>query len=311
MIKYILKRILAMIPILLGVSFIVFLILDFAPGDPARQILGFEATEEAVAELREEMGLNDPMIVRYCRYVFNAVRGDFGSSYKTGFAVTHQIGLKIPYTFRLMIICTIVSLVVAIPLGIIAALKQNSVFDALCMGLSLLGVSLPSFWIGLVLILLFSVKLGWLPASGGESNLSIVLPVITLTLNGLASIARTTRSAMLEVIKADYIRTARAKGLSKREIVFKHALPNCLIPILTVVGIQMCYMISGTVLVESIFAWPGMGRLLVSAVTDRDIPLTMGCILMFAICFSTINLCVDLMYAVVDPRIKAQYKKSR
>lgn len=307
--KFILRRILALIPVLLGVTLFVFVILAVAPGDPARTVLGFEATQEAIDELREEMGLNDPILVRYFRYLGDLLHGDMGNSYKTGFSVTSQIAQRLPNTLRLMAASIILSVVIAIPLGILAALKQNSIFDALSMTVSLLGISLPSFWVGLILILLFSVKLGILPSSGSDGILTMVLPVLTLSLNGLSSIARTTRSSMLEIINADYIRTAKSKGLSKREVIVKHAIQNTFIPILTVVGIQMCFMISGTILVESVFAWPGMGRLLVSAIGDRDIPIIMGCVIVFAVCFSIINLLTDLMYAVVDPRVKAQYRK--
>lgn len=307
--KFILRRILALIPVLLGVTLFVFVILAVAPGDPARTVLGFEATQEAIDELREEMGLNDPILVRYFRYLGDLLHGDMGNSYKTGFSVTSQIAQRLPNTLRLMAASIILSVVIAIPLGILAALKQNSIFDALSMTVSLLGISLPSFWVGLILILLFSVRLGILPSSGSDGILTMVLPVLTLSLNGLSSIARTTRSSMLEIINADYIRTAKSKGLSKREVIVKHAIQNTFIPILTVVGIQMCFMISGTILVESVFAWPGMGRLLVSAIGDRDIPIIMGCVIVFAVCFSIINLLTDLMYAVVDPRVKAQYRK--
>ena len=307
--KFILRRILALIPVLLGVTLFVFVILAVAPGDPARTVLGFEATQEAIDELREEMGLNDPILVRYFRYLGDLLHGDMGNSYKTGFSVTSQIAQRLPNTLRLMAASIMLSVVIAIPLGILAALKQNSIFDALSMTVSLLGISLPSFWVGLILILLFSVRLGILPSSGSDGILTMVLPVLTLSLNGLSSIARTTRSSMLEIINADYIRTAKSKGLSKREVIVKHAIQNTFIPILTVVGIQMCFMISGTILVESVFAWPGMGRLLVSAIGDRDIPIIMGCVIVFAVCFSIINLLTDLMYAVVDPRVKAQYRK--
>ncbi|MBR1918028.1 MAG: ABC transporter permease [Spirochaetales bacterium] len=307
--KFFVKRIVMLIPILLGVAFIVFLIFNLAPGDPARLILGFDASEEDVMELREEMGLNDPFFIRYLKYVLSALHGDLGNSYKTGFKVTEQISPKLMNTLKLMVVATVFCVAIAIPLGMLAALKQNSIFDAMAMGVSLLGISLPTFWTGLILIIFFSVQLGILPASGGEGLKSMLLPVMTLSLNGLASIARTTRSSMLDVIHADYIRTAKGKGISRKDVIVKYALPNSLVPILTVVGVQMCFMISGTVLVESIFAWPGMGRLLVSSVNDRDFPLTMGCIITFAICFSLINLGVDILYGVVDPRIKAQYKK--
>lgn len=306
--KFYLKRLLALIPVLLGVTLLVFIILSFAPGDPARTILGLEATDESVEQLREEMGLNDSVFVQYARYIFNAIQGDMGTSYKSGLPVSTEIASRFPNTLQLAVWGIIVALVIALPLGILAAIKQNSFFDGFSMVLALLGVSLPTFWLGLLAILLFSVKLQWLPSTGKEGPFSVILPVLAMSLSCLAGIARTTRSSMLEVIRSDYIRTARSKGLPKRKIIFKHALQNAMIPTLTVAGLQVCTMISGTVLVEQIFAWPGIGRLLVAAIQDRDTPLILGCIIVFTICFTLINLIVDVLYGVLDPRIKAQYK---
>lgn len=306
--KFYLKRIFALIPVLLGVTFLVYVILSFAPGDPARTILGLEATDESVAQLREKMGLNDSVFVQYFRYIFNAIQGDMGTSYKSGLPVSTEIASRFPNTLQLALWGIVVALVIALPLGILAAIKQNSFFDGFSMVLALLGVSLPTFWLGLLAILLFSVKLQWLPSTGKEGPFSVILPVLAMSLSCLAGIARTTRSSMLEVIRSDYIRTARSKGLPKRKIIFKHALQNAMIPTLTVAGLQVCTMISGTVLVEQIFAWPGIGRLLVAAIQDRDTPLILGCIVVFTICFTLINLIVDVLYGVFDPRIKAQYK---
>jgi len=231
-----------------------------------------------------------------------------GTSYKSGLPVSTEIASRFPNTLQLAVWGIIVALVIALPLGILAAIKQNSFFDGFSMVLALLGVSLPTFWLGLLAILLFSVKLQWLPSTGKEGPFSVILPVLAMSLSCLAGIARTTRSSMLEVIRSDYIRTARSKGLPKRKIIFKHALQNAMIPTLTVAGLQVCTMISGTVLVEQIFAWPGIGRLLVAAIQDRDTPLILGCIIVFTICFTLINLIVDVLYGVLDPRIKAQYK---
>ncbi|HOG00549.1 MAG: Glutathione transport system permease protein GsiC [Firmicutes bacterium ADurb.Bin248] len=307
--KFVLKRLLALIPVLFGVTLLVFLILSFAPGDPARTILGAEATEEQINHLREEMGLNDNVFVQYARYIIKGVSGDLGTSYKTRLPVVTEIVSRFPYTLRLVVVGMIIAIIIALPLGVIAGVKQNSLFDRLSMVLSLLGISLPTFWVGLLCILLFSVTLGWLPSGGNDSLKDMILPTLTISLCSLAGIARTTRSSMLEVIRADYIRTARGKGISQAKVVIRHALQNAMIPTLTVAGLQICNMIAGTVLVENIFSWPGIGRLLVTSIQERDIPLVLGCIIVFTICFTIINLVVDILYGVIDPRIKAQYKK--
>ncbi|MDD4429960.1 MAG: ABC transporter permease [Bacteroidales bacterium] len=307
--KFVAKRILALIPVLLCVTFLLFVVLSLAPGDPARLILGLEATEEHVEQKREEMGLNDPIGVQYARYINNLLKGDMGTSYKNGVEVSKEISERFPFTLRLALSGICVALIIALPLGIMAAVKQNSFFDSFSMVLALLGISLPTFWLGLLGILLFSVALQWLPSGGVGGIKSAILPVLAMSMSCLAGIARTTRSSMLEVIRSDYIRTARAKGLGYTTVIVRHALRNALIPTLTVVGLQVCTMISATVLVESIFSWPGIGRLLVTSINDRDMPLVLGCIIVFTVCFSIINLTIDLLYGVVDPRIKAQYKK--
>lgn len=306
--KYIAKRLLAMIPVLICVTFIVFMIFQFSNGDPARMILGFDATEESIQQLREEMGLNDPAIVQYGRYMLNLLRGDFGTSYITRLPVTAELMTAFPNTIQLALASIVVALLISIPLGVLAAIKQNSFFDTASMVLALVGVSLPAFWTGLLCILLFSVHMKWLPMSGGTGLQSLIMPTIALSLNSLAAIARTTRSSMLDVIHSDYNRTAKSKGLSNGEVIRRHTLPNALIPTLTVTGIQMCFMVSGTIMVENVFSRQGLGRLLVTAVQNRDVPLALGCVILFAVTFSVINLLVDLLYAFVDPRIKAIYK---
>lgn len=307
--KFIVKRILALIPVLLCVTFLLYVALSLAPGDPARTILGLEATEERVQQKREEMGLNDPVVIQYLRYLSKLVQGDMGTSYKNGVDVATEIAGRFPFTLRLAISGICVALVIALPLGIMAAVKQNSFFDSFSMALALLGISLPTFWLGLLGILLFSVTLHWLPSGGVGGIESAILPVLAMSMSCLAGIARTTRSSMLEVIRSDYIRTARAKGLSKSKIITGHALKNAMIPTLTVAGLQICTMLSATVLVESIFSWPGIGRLLVTSINDRDMPVILGCIIVFTVCFSIVNLIIDLLYGAFDPRIKAQYKK--
>ncbi len=239
MIKFIIKRLVALIPVLLGVTLLVFFILDLAPGDPAKTILGEQARPEDIAALREEMGLNDPFIVRYGRYMFDLVQGDLGTSYKTRDPVGEEVWARLPNTITLALTSTVVAILLALPLGIIAAIKQNTLFDGISMFISLLGISMPVFWMGLLLILFFSVKLGWFPVAGADQGIkSLVLPSVALGFMHMAAIARTTRSSMLETIRQDYIRTVRAKGLPEHEIITDHALRNALIPTTTVIGLQ-------------------------------------------------------------------------
>lgn len=309
MIKFIIKRLIALIPVLIGVSLLVFFILDLAPGDPAKTILGEQARPEDIEALREEMGLNDPFFVRYGRYMFDLVQGDLGTSYKTRDPVSDEIFARLPNTAILAFTSTLVAIVLALPLGVIAAIKQNTLFDGISMFISLVGVSMPVFWMGLLLILLFSVKLGWFPVAGADQGIkSLVLPSFALGFMHMAAIARTTRSSMLETIRQDYIRTVRAKGLPEGEVITQHALRNALIPTTTVIGLQIGSMLGGSVLTESVFSWPGIGRYMIQSIQGRDIPSVMGCIIIFALAFAIINLIVDLIYGFIDPRIKAQYK---
>ncbi len=305
--KYILKRIVYLIPVLIGVTFLVFMILSLAPGDPALTILGPQASTESVEQLREELGLNDPVIVQYGRYMYHLVQGDFGTSYRSKISVTDEIKQRIPTTVKLSLIAILIAVVLSIPLGIIAAVKQNTWVDGLSMFTALLGVSIPVFWLGLMLQLLFSLRLGWLPSSGAATWKSFILPGISLGFLSMASIARITRSSMLEVIRQDYIRTARSKGLPYKYVIKKHALQNALIPTITVAGLQIGSLLAGSVLTESVFGLPGIGRLMIDSITGRDIPMVLGCIIVFTVAFSIVNLIVDILYAFVDPRIKAQY----
>lgn len=307
MVKYVIKRLLALIPVILGVTFLVFMIMQLAPGDAAKLILGESATQEQVEELREEMGLNDPAVVQYGRYMLNFVQGDLGTSYSTKRPVAEEVFSRFPYTFNLSIVAGVVSILLAIPLGILAAVKQNTLFDNVSMIVSLIGVSMPIFWLALLLVLCFSLKLGWFPVQGAESWKSYVLPAISLGFMNMAAIARTTRSSMLETIRQDYIRTARAKGVSKRQVIVKHAFKNALIPTITVCGIQLGQLLGGSVLTETVFAWPGIGRLLVQSINARDVPMVLGSIIVMTVCFSIVNLLIDLLYGFVDPRIKSMY----
>ena len=313
--KYILKRLLLMIPILIGVTFIVFFIMSLTPGDPAAVILGDQATAEALEAMREELGLNKPLVVRYGNFLWDLVHGDLGISYRNRIPVWPQIIDKFPNTVVLAIAGILVALVIGIPVGIISAKKQYTKLDNISMVLSLIGVSMPNFWLGLLLSLLFALKLGWLPSQGmGQGFLpllrSLVLPALTLGTGVAATVARMTRSSMLEVIRQDYISTARAKGVAEGEITRRHMLRNAMIPIVTAVGLQFGVLLGGAMLTETIFSWPGLGRLMVESINSKDIPMVLGATVFLAMMFSIVNLIVDIIYAFVDPRIKSQYKKA-
>ena len=309
MIKYVLRRVLFLIPVLFGVTFIVFTLMYITPGDPAKLILGEQASAENILSLRQEMGLDQPYLVQYATYVKKAIlQQDIGRSYVTNRPVMQEILGVFPATFQLATSAMLVAILIGIPVGIISAIKQYSIFDTVSMLIALLGVSMPVFWLGLLLIILFTVKLGWLPASGFTSVKHMVMPALALGAMTAAIVTRMTRSSMLEVIRQDYIRTARAKGQSESVVVLKHALGNALIPIITVVGLQFGHLLGGAVLTESIFSIPGVGRLMVDSIKMRDFPVVQGGVLFIALSFSLINLLVDLLYAYVDPRIRSQYK---
>ena len=307
--KYVIKRLLMLIPVILGVSFLVFFIMSMSPGDPARTILGESAPQESVNALREELGLNDPVIVQYVNYMKDLLHGDLGESYKSGRPVFGEIVSRFPATLKLAFWGMIFAVVLSIPIGIISATKQYSLMDSISMVFALLGVATPNFWLGLMLIIGFSLNLRWFPSGGMEAGWrSLVLPVITLGTGCMANITRTTRSSMLEVIRQDYIRTAKAKGVSRNKVINKHALKNALIPVVTVIGLQFGSLLGGAVLTEAVFSWPGVGTFLVNSIKAKDTPAVLGCVIVFSICFSIVNLCVDLLYAYIDPRIKSKYK---
>ena len=308
MYKYILKRLILLIPVMLGVTLLVFAIMYLTPGDPAQLILGESAPKAAVEALREKMGLNDSFFIQYLRFVKNAVMGDFGRSYTTGREVFAEIFARFPNTVVLAVLGVIISIAIGIPVGIISATRQYSFMDSFSMLLALLGVSMPVFWLGLMLILAFSVKLGLLPSGGFDGLSSVILPALTLGVGSAAIVTRMTRSSMLEVIRQDYIRTARAKGVAEKVVINKHALKNALIPIITVVGLQFGGLLGGAVLTESVYSWPGVGRLMVDAIRQKDTPTVLASVVFLALVYSVVNLLVDLLYAFVDPRIKSQYK---
>lgn len=310
--RYILKRILLMVPVLLGVILVVFIMNHISPGNPARILAGENASEEAVAALTEELGLNDPLYIQFFNYVKGIVtKFDLGTSYQTRRPVIDELMDRFPTTAKLALLSICISAVVGISLGIISAVKQNTIIDHLSTGFALLGVSMPAFWAGMMLILVFAIYLKWLPVSGIDGWKNWILPAFTSSMVGMATITRMTRSSMLDVICQEYIVTARAKGLSEQVIVVKHALKNALIPIITVLGIQLGTMLGGAVLTESVFSIPGLGKFMVDSIKNRDYPVVQGGVLLLAIVFSLVNLIVDIIYAYVDPRIKSQYDRGK
>jgi peptide/nickel transport system permease protein len=311
MFKYAAKRLLAALPVLLGVSLLTFLIMHLTPGDPATIILGPDADPVTVQALRHKLGLDQPLPVQYAQYLGRLVRGDLGTSIRTNQPVSKELGARFPYTLELTVVSLVVSVVLGLGAGVLAAVKKGTIGDTLTMITSLLGVSAPSFWVGLLLMMLFSYVLRWLPASGRGGPLwtlagweTIMMPAVALGLGSAATIARMTRSSLLEVLNQDFIRTARAKGLPERLVVFRHALSNAMIPVVTIVGLRLGFLLGGSVIVEQVFAWPGIGTLVVTAIGNRDVPVVQAAVLLIALSFVLINVVVDLIYGLVDPRIR-------
>lgn len=334
--RYLVKRLLNLIPVLLGITLLVFALLHFIPGDPAIAILGDRATPEQVEALRERLGLNQPLPLQYLKFLWNLLRLDFGNSIISGTAIAEEIKIRWTATFELSVVAMMLAIAIGIPAGVLAAVRKNSLADNLTMSGSLLGVSMPVYWLGLLLIYLFAVNMSWLPPSGRisidagfafkpitgfylldallqlnfralEDVLAhLVLPAVTLSTIPLAILARITRSAMLEVLSQDYIRTARAKGLLERWVIFKHALKNALLPVVTIIGLQFGRLLSGAILTETIFSWPGLGSWIYEGILNRDYPVVQGGVVFVAIAFVLINLLVDISYAFLDPRIQYQ-----
>ncbi len=311
MLKYIGKRLLMLIPVILITSFLIFWAMSLTGGDPAMIVAGEGASAEEIEAVREELGLNDPFMVRYFNYVKGMVTGDMGKSYVTNKDVFKTFMEKLPNTLMLGGAAVLIAIVIALPLGIYTAIHQNTWKDTAGMIFALFGTSMPNFWLGLMLIIIFSLKLGWFPSSGKAGFSSLVLPALTVGLGLAALITRTTRSSMLDVIRQDYMTTARAKGCSEKRVIFTHGLKNALIPIITAIGLQMSLVITGSVLAETVFSWPGIGRLVYDSIAKRDTPMVTGSIILCSVFMCLINLFVDLIYAFFDPRIKAQYSKKR
>lgn len=312
MIRYIGKRLLQMIPILLTVAILIFTLMYFVPGDPVQIALGDHATEEAIAEARVRFGLDKPYIARLGDYLYNLFfRFSFGTSYIYGTNVGAELALRFPRTLLLSVFSILFTVVIGVPLGIRCAMKANHFEDRFYMFLTQLGDSMPGFWLALMLVLLFSVRLNWLPSNGIGGWQYYVLPVLANSIGGVAGISRQTRASMLEVIRADYVVTARSRGLSEKAVIWKHALPNALIPIITLCGSRFGSMLGGTTVIESVFSIPGIGSYLISGINSRDYNIVQGCIIYIAFMFSIIMLLTDLIYAFVDPRIKAQYVRKK
>ena len=311
---FLVRRLLLLVPVLMGVSVIVFLVLHLAPGDPAEIMLGSQATQADRMRLRAELGLDDPLHVQYVRWLGHVAQGDLGRSLWMRRPVLGEVLVRLKATLILTGTALLLSSVGGVALGILSATRPNSLLDRTSAVASLFGASMPVFWLGIVLMVIFSLTLGWLPASGmyapyGGGDLAdllrhLVLPALTLAAASVTIVARLTRSAMLEVLGQDYIRTARAKGLVERRVVVRHALENALVPIVTVIGVQAGYLLGGAVLTETVFAWPGVGTLMVQGILARDIPLVQGCVLVVALTFVLVNLSVDLLYVWLDPRIR-------
>lgn len=310
--RYILQRLVLTVVVLLGVTFAVFLIIQLVPGDPARVVLGVQANEQNVAALRERMGLNEPFFVQYWNWLTGVLRGDWGRSLITGQPVLPQIQSRLPATLQLTAVALLIGMLIAFPAGIISALRPGSRLDISTSVISQIGVTIPDFWLGILLVLFFSLTLSWLPPSGytpfREDPVDwlahIILPALTAGIISGAIQTRFIRSAMLEVLGEDYVRTARAKGLRERRVILRHGLRNAMIPIITIIGLQITALLSSVVVVEVVFAWPGLGRLALDAVLDRDYPLLQGTVLVMAAMLTLTNLAVDLIYFFIDPRVE-------
>ncbi len=305
MYAYFARRILSTIPVVFGVLLLVFSMLHLVPGDPVKMMLGeFQASPAQIAKLQGELHLNEPLPEQFGRYVWNAMHGDLGRSIRSNKPVTQEIMDNLPSTLELALTGLLVAAVVGVSLGVLAAVKQYSWVDAGSMLVALIGISMPSFWLGLLLIFAFSLRFRLFPATGGGDLKHLVLPAVTLGLGASAIIARLTRSSMLEVMRNEYVTTARAKGLRESRVIIRHALKNALIPVVTIFGLQFGQLLAGTVVIETVFGRPGIGRLIVDAILNKDFPLVQGIVLVVAISYVVVNLIVDLLYAWLDPRIR-------
>jgi len=304
--SYTLRRIALTVPVLLGVATLVFALIHLVPGDPAEAMLGESAPAADLDELRSRLGLNRPLLVQYGEFLAGVVRGDLGTSFRYRTPVRQEIVQRLGPTAQLAFAAMAVAVIIAIPLGVLGALHRGRPIDQAAMGLSLIGIAMPNFWLGPVLAIVFSVDLGWLPKSGSGTPAHLVLPAVTLGAALAAILARMTRASLIDELRELYVLAARARGVSRGRAVVAHALRNSLIPVVTIIGLQLGAVLTGTIITETIFSWPGVGRLLIQAISFRDYPLVQGCILFIAVTYVTMNLVVDLMYGWLDPRIRYQ-----
>ncbi|HKE87748.1 MAG TPA: nickel ABC transporter permease [Vicinamibacterales bacterium] len=304
MLRYLARRVVLTIPVLVGVATLVFALIHMIPGDPAQSMLGESAVPADVDALRRKLGLDRPLVVQYGSFLAGLVKGDLGTSLRTGAPVTSQIAERVPATFELAVAAMVVAMVVSIPLGVIAAVWRGTAVDHAAMAFALAGISIPNFWLGPLLALIFGVELGWLPVSGRGGLDHLVLPAISLGGALAAILARMTRATLLEELRELYVRAARARGVSRVRAVLAHALRNSLIPIVTIAGLQFGAVLTGAVITETIFSWPGIGRLLIQSIGFRDYPMVQGCILLIAVTYVGVNLVTDVLYGVLDPRIR-------
>lgn len=301
---YVLRRLFEAVPVILAVTFIVFVSVRLIPGDPARTIAGLEASDATVEAIREDLGLDRPVLAQYLTFMSDLVTGDLGTSYYYGTSVSEEVARRFPATLVLAAAGLVLSILIGVGIGTVSAVKRGTWLDRGTLVFAIAGVSMPSFWLALVLIIVFAVNLGWLPAGGYGTWRHMILPSLTLGLFGAGTIARLTRSSVLEVLRQDYVRTARSKGLPFRTVLIKHALRNAMVPVVTLLGLQLGAFLSRAVVTETVFGWPGIARLTVTAVLDRDFPLIQGSVLWLALVFIATNLAVDLVYAAIDPRIR-------
>ena len=312
MLKYIIKRILWAIPVVICVAVLIFSIMRLAGGDPARQLVGIDATDEEYEAMRLKLRLDDPFFVQLADYLGKLfLKGDLGTSYMTHTSISKDMAVRLPYSLAIGGVSIVIATVVGVWLGMQSAIHAGKWQDKLCMVFALGGVSMPKFWLALLLLLLFAVKLQWLPAAGVGGIQYYILPVLANSFHGIASFARQSRSSMLEVIRSDYVITAKAKGLSFREVIYKHALPNALIPVVTMIGTQFAVMISGSIVIETIFSIPGLGVYLTTGINNRDYPVVQSVIVVISIIFCMTMLAIDIAYAFLDPRIKARYTSGK
>lgn len=293
-----------LIPVVVGITMFIYIIMSLAPGDPATLILGTDAKYEDILAKREELGLNDPVLLRYIRYMAGVLHGDFGSSWYNGYNVMSEFLSRLPNTLTLGLMSMAITIIIGIPLGVIAAVKQNGAIDYCTLVLAMLFSSMPAFWFGLMAQIFFCIKMGWFPATGADSLKHFILPAVTLASGSLAGQVRLTRTSMLEVNKLDYVRTARSKGASESRIILKHVLRNGMLPVVTSIGGHFATLIGGAIVTESVFAIPGVASLMINAVKIRDVPVVMGIIVVISVFVGVVNLLVDLTYAFIDPRVK-------